>query len=750
MKRAYRLESGVVRGDRVADAGRFDRQRQILLTLLPLSDTERAAYLEKACAGDPKLRRDVESLLRVDADRVLPSLVQTGGVIESRRKIEPLPARIGPFQVLGLLGRGGMGVLRGRDTRLGREVALKILPQVFAGEPRLLARFRREAQLVAALNHPHIAQIYGLEESGGTNALVMELVEGTTLAERLDTGPLELSEALGIARQIAEAIEAAHERGIVHRDLKPANIMITTKGTVKILDFGVATALGPETAGISNSEGLQERPGDPPGLSVRGLGTPAYMSPEQLRKQPVTRCADVWAFGCVCFEMLSGRSAFSREKLADTLAAVLTRGPDWSLLPTTTPPVIRRLLSRCLRREESERLRDIGDVRILLDDIILDRTASVEVVPPKPPQRARWAVAAMAILGGLAGGLGLAGRLSVATREPIREPAAISARHDNVLAAPSASVIPSPAGQSESHSVGPETAHSSPGADSTNPSSPGVEAALHSVAPDTAPAAATLPPATPPPPLEEAAERDAVSRYLEEIEALQEQGKYWSDPQVLGRTVIDEALNADPSGFDRLIAANQDVRDSVARMNVPAPCAEHHSLTVALLDEGLSLLRDTRTQALSEDGTGLELMASKGMGIEAKARRVDARAGELEAHVRDRPLAGPSMGASPTRGRPLNRFRRRTRYRQLLPPSPAGKSQPVGTRHETKRSSRPSLDGSGVTFRSRGEGSSLSRHSSGLSLSGARGPQGPAARRGSRAPDPFLVGHLVRRRRGGL
>jgi serine/threonine protein kinase/Tol biopolymer transport system component len=412
----------------------------MLVTLLPLSEAERAAYLDRECAGDAELRREVESLLAVEPDDALPALARTGGARDLEPGASPsgdsFPSRIGSFEVLGALGQGGMGiVLRARDTRLGRTVALKILPPEFASQPQRLARFRREAQLVAALNHPHIAQIYGLEESGATNALVMEFVKGMTLAERIAAGPMELPEAMRIARQIAEAIEAAHDRGIVHRDLKPANIMITERGAVKILDFGVAKALDPETEGASEGGG-DSLATAPEGSQALVLGTPAYMSPEQIRRRPATRRVDIWAFGCVCFELMSGRSAFARESVSDTLAAVLTADPDWSLLSVRTPRTLRQVLARCLRRDERERLRDIGDVRILLDDIIRDRPDS-----PAPPDglprgsaRGRWLMAIAAVVLGLAAGFGVAGWFSAESRVPIRMRALTKSGRDNLPA----------------------------------------------------------------------------------------------------------------------------------------------------------------------------------------------------------------------------------------------------------------------------------------------------------------------------
>jgi hypothetical protein len=272
--------------------------------------------------------------------------------------------KFGPYEIIAHLGRGGMGeVYRARDTKLGREVALKVLPPAFAEDSERLTRFTREAQALAALSHVNIAAIYGLEETGGTSALVMELVEGQTLADRIRSGPIPVDEAMGIARQIAEALEAAHERGIIHRDLKPANIKITPEGKVKVLDFGLAKAMD---AG-STAGGL---PADSPTETVEStragviLGTAAYMSPEQARGKAVDKRADIWSFGVVFFEMLTGKVMFEGETAGEILAAVLRAEIELKNLPADTPANIRRLLNRCLQRDPKERLRDIGDARI--------------------------------------------------------------------------------------------------------------------------------------------------------------------------------------------------------------------------------------------------------------------------------------------------------------------------------------------------------------------------------------------------
>lgn len=239
-------------------------------------------------------------------------------------------SRLGAFEILGPLGAGGMGeVYRARDLKLGREVAIKVLPPAFTDDAERLARFEREARVLAALNHPHIAQIHGLEDVGGTRALVLELVEGETLRERIGTRGLPVDDALPIARQIADALDAAHERGIVHRDLKPANIKLTPEGVVKVLDFGLAKA---GSAGSAGSPGSDDAANSPTviGPTVSGvvLGTAPYMSPEQARGKAVDKRADIWAFGCVLYEMLTGRRAFPGETTTDTIAAILERAPD--------------------------------------------------------------------------------------------------------------------------------------------------------------------------------------------------------------------------------------------------------------------------------------------------------------------------------------------------------------------------------------------------------------------------------------
>jgi serine/threonine protein kinase len=277
--------------------------------------------------------------------------------------------RVGPYEITSMLGSGGMGeVYRAADKRLNRDVAIKVLQPAVAGGPDGLARFSREAQILAGLSHPDIAQVHGLEESDGQPALVMELVEGPTLADRVRAGALPLDEALAIARQIVEALETAHAAGIVHRDLKPANIKVRDDGTVKVLDFGLAKAFDPDRAATTATTS--------PTISMHAtaagiiLGTAAYMSPEQARGRQVDQRADIWAFGAVLYEMITGRRAFDADDTSDTLALVLTKDPDWQALPATTPSSIRRLLRRCLERDAKRRLPAIGVARLEIDEAI--------------------------------------------------------------------------------------------------------------------------------------------------------------------------------------------------------------------------------------------------------------------------------------------------------------------------------------------------------------------------------------------
>jgi serine/threonine protein kinase/Tol biopolymer transport system component len=289
-------------------------------------------------------------------------------------------ARLGPYQVVAPLGVGGMGeVYRATDSRLGREVALKLLPEDFADDPERHARFEREAKLLASLNHPNIAILHALEHLDGQHALVMELVEGEGLDQLIARGPVAIDQALPIARQIAEALEAAHEHGIVHRDLKPANIRIRPDGTVKVLDFGLAKAWEEE----SGAGDLTHSPTLTSNRTQAGviLGSAAYMSPEQARGKPVDKRADIWAFGVVLWEMLTGRRLFEGETVTDVLAGVLRADVDWTALPASTPAALTTLLRRCLERDPRRRLRDIGDARIVIDELVSGRVEESDAPP---------------------------------------------------------------------------------------------------------------------------------------------------------------------------------------------------------------------------------------------------------------------------------------------------------------------------------------------------------------------------------
>ena len=325
----------------------------------------------------------------------------------------PLSAgtRLGHYDVTALIGEGGMGqVWQATDTQLGRQVALKILPDAFADDPDRLARFQREAQVLASLNHPNIAQIHGIEEADGTRALVLELIEGPTLADRIAQGPIPLADALPIARQIAEALEAAHETGVIHRDLKPANVKVREDGTVKVLDFGLAKALDPTPQGDPSQSPTLTAAATQMGVI---MGTAAYMSPEQARGQPVDRRADIWAFGCVLYETLTGSKPFPGDDVSQTLARVIDRDPEWSELPGALSPVLATYLRRCLRKDPRQRVRDIGDVRLALEGAFEADAPSgpdeTRATPARAWAQPRWVALGLvaALLFGLAVGWGV-------------------------------------------------------------------------------------------------------------------------------------------------------------------------------------------------------------------------------------------------------------------------------------------------------------------------------------------------------
>jgi serine/threonine-protein kinase len=328
-----------------------------------------------------------------------------------------LGSRLGPYEILSPLGAGGMGeVYRARDTKLNRDVAIKVLPALFASDAERLARFTREAQTLAALNHPNIAHIHGLEESNGVRALVMELVEGEDLSQRITRGPIPIDEALPIAKQIADALEAAHEQGIIHRDLKPANIKVRSDGTVKVLDFGLAKAIGP--VGPTSNASLSPTITTPAMMTGVGviLGTAAYMSPEQARGKPIDTRTDVWAFGCVLFEMLTGQRAFEGELISDVLAAILKTDPNWQAMSTGTPAALRRLVGRCLEKDPKRRLQAIGEARVQIEDLLTGASEPMRPVAPLGkrlwPRLAFVAVLALAI--GAAGAVTATWRIGAA------------------------------------------------------------------------------------------------------------------------------------------------------------------------------------------------------------------------------------------------------------------------------------------------------------------------------------------------
>jgi serine/threonine protein kinase/Tol biopolymer transport system component len=327
---------------------------------------ERDAFLEKACAGDEALLDELKSRL--------------GNTWVGRR--------VQSYEVLSLLGAGGMGeVYRAKDTKLGRDVALKVLSEEFAEDPERVTRFEREARLLAALNHPNVAAIHGLEESEGRHVLVLELVEGETLAERIGRGPIPIGEALPLFRQLAAGLEAAHEKGIVHRDLKPSNVTVTPEGQIKVLDFGLAKAFrGVVAAGsdVRTETAWESQTGE-----GRIVGTVSYMSPEQARGQAVDKRTDVWAFGCCLYEALTGRRPFAGGTVSDTLAAVLEREVEWERLPVGTPLTLRWLLRRCLQKDKERRLHDIADARIEIEEATTEPTAPVGV-PTEALKPRRW------------------------------------------------------------------------------------------------------------------------------------------------------------------------------------------------------------------------------------------------------------------------------------------------------------------------------------------------------------------------
>src|SRR5262245_2629886 len=409
---------------------RWRRIEEIYDAALQCAADQRAQFLDGACAGDESLRRDVERLMTANghagsfltspAWNLAPDALATGNVIDDPHT-SLVGGRIGGYEILAPLGAGGMGeVYRARDTKLKRGVAVKVLPELFALDPDRLARFGREAHVLASLNHPNIAAIYGFEEDGDLRALVLELVEGPTLADRIAQGQVPLDEALPIARQIADALEVAHGRGIVHRDLKPANVKVRADGTVKVLDFGLSKVLEPASIGgdPSQSPMANSPAATQPGLII---GTPAYMAPEQARGRFADKRADLWAFGCVLYEMLTGRRPFVGQDTAETLAAVIKSDPDWGALPDETPPSIRRLLRRCLAKDPKGRLSDAAVARIEIDEAPGEPPVDTYANQKMSRRKERFAWASVVLLVGAA-----AIAPSIFTRRP--EPPATEVR----------------------------------------------------------------------------------------------------------------------------------------------------------------------------------------------------------------------------------------------------------------------------------------------------------------------------------
>ncbi|HEY7410422.1 MAG TPA: protein kinase [Vicinamibacteria bacterium] len=383
----------------------WERLDALLDAALGVPPEERPRWLEEACGADLSLRARLETLIGLaesEKGALQPGGAQSGPlweeVVDELERVEDAPLapgdRVGPYEVVSLLGSGGMGrVYRARDARLGREVAIKALAAAFLGREASLRRFEREARTLAALSHPNIAAIHEVLSVGDSPYLVLELVEGPTLADRLERGALRVEEALGIGVQIAEALEEAHRRGVVHRDLKPSNVKLDPAGRVKVLDFGLATT-EPESgdADLTRTAGAT--------LPGAILGTAPYMSPEQARGRDVDRRADIWSFGCLLYEMLTGVRAFAGENLSDVLAAVLRDEPDLGRLPSALPPSVRRLLERCLRKDPRRRVQDMGDVRLELQE----PEAGAPAASPRPSSRLPWAVAAAALVAaGVAG-----------------------------------------------------------------------------------------------------------------------------------------------------------------------------------------------------------------------------------------------------------------------------------------------------------------------------------------------------------
>jgi serine/threonine-protein kinase len=362
---------------------RWEQIKRLCYETLELKPGLRGRFLEEACAGDESLREEIESLLaqQLEAENFMesPAMEEAAKGMAGDQVHALVGRQLGSYRIVAFIGAGGMGeIYRADDTNLGRHVAIKILPDLFAGDPERLARFEREAKLLASLNHTNIAAIHGLEQAEEKHFLVMELVEGETLAQRVAKGPIPVDETLEICRQIAEGLEAAHEKWIVHRDLKPANVMITPQGRIKILDFGLARELASQaTVDPSPSPKITEARTRPGTI----MGTAAYMSPEQAKGKTVDKRADIWAFGCVLYECLAGKRAFRGDDVTEVMAKILEAEPDWSLLPANTPSSIHALLRRCLRKDSKRRQQDILDARIEIEESAAKDAVPMQALP---------------------------------------------------------------------------------------------------------------------------------------------------------------------------------------------------------------------------------------------------------------------------------------------------------------------------------------------------------------------------------
>ena len=420
----------------------WPRVKRLLEGALACDGAARQVYLVEACGDDLALRAQVESLLAVQ--HRAESFLETPAAVlleDPRRSADQSGRTLNNYRLESRLGEGGMGVVyRARDLRLDREVALKLLPDAFAADVDRLARFKREAQLLASLNHPHIASIYGFEESDGAHALVLELVEGPTLADRIEQGPLPLEEALPIARQIADAIESAHEQRVIHRDLKPANIKLRPDGTVKVLDFGLAKAFDPGVgeSGTAPSSPTITSSGEP-GIGMI-LGTASYMSPEQARGKTVGKRSDIWAFGCVLYEMLTGRRPFEGSDVTEILARILEQEPDFDALPAATPAPVRRLLHRCLEKDRAKRLPDIGVARLEIDDALAAQPDDARSIRKR--LGAALAASALLVIAAVIGALVYSRWTSTPSPGPVRASIQLAAPLDFGFQQPSFAVSP--------------------------------------------------------------------------------------------------------------------------------------------------------------------------------------------------------------------------------------------------------------------------------------------------------------------